>query len=244
MNSFEGVGNFEVKTVREGVFFEKALCLRHRIFFQREGRDEDKYDKFCEHLIVVDKDTNNVVGTYRLLLRSVADRNEGFYSETEFDIENIKSNCKGELLEIGRACVDRKYRAYQVINIMWKEIISYLERNKISYVFGCPSIDHPTPESVGKIVKFFKDKVFSLPQFQAYPLEGKQYPYEECICSFSDKEIIKLIPALLRGYLKMGALICSEPVWDKIFNTADFFILLDTKKMNISFKRRFYEGIN
>ncbi len=220
----------------------EAQALRHKVFFGSSGIDRDKFDKYCTHLVVVDKTTRKAVGAYRLLLGSVAKKNLGFYSEGEFDLRNIKKNCKGEILEMGRACVDKSYRRFPVINLMWKEIICFIAKNNVTYVFGCASINEPSPEKIGKLLAYFKKKHFSPAKFKVYPLKGKVYPYTEEtgeIKAEEENDVLRFMPSLVYGYLKMGAFVCGEPVWDKEFNTADFFILLDTSKMNELYKRKF-----
>lgn len=232
---------FKTHLVSDGELLKKAQLLRGKVFFGNANKDEDEFDKFCKHVVIVDKQTHDVVGTYRLLLGSAANDNVGFYSETEFDLSNIRKNCKGELLEMGRACVDINYRKYPIINIIWSRIISYIEENNVKYVFGCSSVDDPTPDKVGKILKFFKEKFFSPPALRVHPLEKKNYPYTEDVDDIvPSSQIIRLLPALVRGYLKMGAFVCGEPVWDREFNTADFFMILDVGRMNASFKGKFY----
>jgi len=233
---------FEVLLTRDGKLLAEAQSLRHKIFFGSNGKDKDKFDKYCTHLVVIDKNTRKVVGGYRLLLGSVASKNLGFYSEGEFDLSNVKKNCKGQILEMGRACVDESYRRFPIINLMWKEIISFITKNKVKYVFGCASINDPAPEKIGKVLIYFKKRHFSPVKFRVYPLEGKGYPYvinNDYLKSDEEKEILRFIPSLVYGYLRMGALVCSEPVWDKEFNTADFFMLLDTSKMNAFYKGKF-----
>jgi putative hemolysin len=227
--------NFEVLLIERGELLDKALTLRQKVFFNATGSDRDEFDKFCTHIVAIEKNTKAVVGTYRLLLGSVAAKNVGFYSETEFDLSNIKKNCRGQLLEMGRACVDLAYRRYPIINLMWNKILSYINDNKVKYVLGCASVDNPSPENIGKIFKFLKEAAFSTEAFRVYPLEGKKYPYSENIKSCSTTEALRLMPSLIKSYLKIGAVICAEPVWDKIFNTADFFMLLDMKRANLSY---------
>ena len=226
---------FKVIIVQGGRYLEKAQFLRRKVFFQDTKKDEDEFDRFCKHAVVIDRETNEVVGTYRLLLRSVAEKAIGFYSETEFDMSNIKKNCKGELLEMGRACVDEAYRKYPIINLIWKAILSYLRANEVKYIFGCASVDHPNPQKVGEIFKFFKSNCFSSPALRTQPLKHKSYPYLKDAPDIDEKEIMGLLPSLIKIYLKMGALVCGEPVWDKIFDTADFFMILDVQKMNLSY---------
>jgi putative hemolysin len=233
---------FEIFLVQDGKLLTEAQSLRHKIFFGSDGIDKDKFDDYCTHLVVMDKDTRQAVGAYRLLLGSIARKNVGFYSEGEFDLRNIKKNCKGQILEMGRACVDNYYRRFPIINLMWKEIISFIAKNKVKYVFGCASINDPNPDKIGKVLLYFRKHHFAPSEFMAYPLEGKGYPYNiqhDCLKTEGEKEIIRFIPSLVHGYLRMGAYVCSEPVWDKEFNTADFFMLLETSMMNAFYKSKF-----
>jgi putative hemolysin len=230
---------FEVVFVKERELLEEVKYLRGRVFFGHDKKDEDEFDEFCDHLAVIDKISKKVIGSYRLLLGSAAKKHIGFYSETEFDLKNIKKNCKGELLEMSRACVLPVYRKYPIINLLWRELFSYFAEHKITYIFGCPSIERPSPEIIGKLFKFFKEKYFAPSQFTVYPLKDKIYNFTRDIESYSQKEIVKILPSLMRGYLKMGATICAEPAWDSKFGTADFFMMLDVKDTNARYKKRF-----
>jgi len=231
---------FKTILVKDGRLLKDAQRLRKKVFFAQEGQDEDSFDKICQHLLVLNRKSQEAVGTYRLLLGSVAKKSLGFYSEQEFDLSKIKKNCKGELLELGRACVRKDYRKNRIINLLWKEIIRYMLRHKVKYVFGCASINNPTPKKIGKIYYLFKKRYFAPSKFQVKPLKEKRYPYLKNHQNFNEDKVFRLLPSLVRGYLKMGAYVCSEPVWDKEFNTADFFMLLDVERMNEKFKTRFY----
>ena len=229
---------FQISVVKNGRLLSKAQYLRHRVFFGGRGKDADRFDRFCDHLVAVDRKSQKAVGTYRLLLGSTAKKNLGFYSESEFDLSNIKKNCNGELLEMGRACVDSAYRKYPVINLMWASLLDYFKEKEVSFVLGCASINTPTSDKVGAILKFFRNNCSGPEKFSVAPLKGKEYPCSDG-AKLSDREIIKSIPSLVRGYLKMGAYVCGGPVWDKEFNTADFFMLLDIKKINKAYQQKF-----
>lgn len=238
MDNLPKQNRFKIKLVKEGKLLNDAQCLRGRVFFAGLKKDEDKFDKYCDHVIAVDTVNKSVVGTYRLLLGSIAKKIGGFYSETEFDLKNLKNNCKGEILEMGRACVDPAYRSTPIINMIWKSIRSYLAEKEVKYIIGCASVDNPTPEKVGKFFQFFKKHCFAQPELRVNPLKDIIYPYSKNI-EFREEEVIRMLPSLIKGYLKMGAFVCAEPVWDREFNTADFFMMLDTDKMNASFVKRF-----
>ena len=134
--------NFEIEITTNSEFLKKAQTLRCKVFFKDQGTDVDEFDEFCDHLVAIEKNTQKVVGTYRLLLGSEASRGIGFYAERIFDMKNIKKNCQGQLLEMGRACVDESYRKHHIINLMWGKILAYFKENNIQYVFGSAGINN------------------------------------------------------------------------------------------------------
>ncbi|RKY34207.1 MAG: hemolysin [Candidatus Omnitrophota bacterium] len=231
--------DFKVRLINGGEYLNSAQLLRGRIFLRQEKTEKDKFDKFCQHLVVIDKRINQVVGTYRLLLGSIAEKNIGFYSETEFDLGNIKRSCKGEVLEIGRACVHPDYRKYLIITLLWRGVLSYVEYNKVDFIFGCASIEDSHPLKIGKIFRFFKDNFFSPPRFRVFPLEDKRFSYIKYLDEYNKEEVLNMLTSLIRGYLSIGAFVCGEPAWDRVFDTVDFFMLLDVKRINNSFLRKF-----
>jgi len=238
MDFFE-TQDFKVSLVTNGEYLEKAQILRHRVFLRQEGRDLDAFDVFCRHLVVINKQNNDVVGTYRLLLGSEAERGRGFFAETKFDLANIKKYCNGQLLEMGRACVHETYRKHRIINLMWKAILAYMEEQNVSYVLGCSGFAHPTPQTIGVIYRFFKKNFYAPEKFRVYPLADFAYRYDTNSISMPDEAVMQMLPRLAQGYLKMGAFVCGEPAINKTFNTALFFMLLDTRNINKSYKERF-----
>lgn len=229
---------FEVKFVEENELLDEIKYLRGQAFFAKCAKEEDGFDEYSKHLAVIDRDTNKIIGSYRLLLGSVAKKHEGFYSETEFDLSNVKKNCQGELLEMSRACVLNSYRKYPIIKFIWKEIISFVEKNDIKYIFGCPSIDQASCEHIGEVMEFFKTNCFSEEKYRVYPLIGKEYKFNTPCNKPDSKTTYRGLPSLVRGYLKMGALVCSEPAWDNHFKTADFFMMLKVADFS-AYKEKF-----
>ncbi|MFA5271321.1 MAG: GNAT family N-acyltransferase [Candidatus Omnitrophota bacterium] len=229
---------FEVKFVENNELLDEIKYLRGQAFFAKAVKEEDEFDEYSKHLAVIDRDTNKIIGSYRLLLGSTAKNHGGFYSETEFDLSNIKKNCKGELLEMSRACVLDSYRKYPIIKFIWKEIISFVEKNDIKYIFGCPSIDEASKEHIGEVMEFFKTNCFSEEKYRVYPLAGKEYKFVAFVDKLDSKATYRTLPSLVRGYLKMGALACSEPAWDSHFKTADFFMMLEVANFS-AYKEKF-----
>ena len=47
------------------------------------------------------------------------------------------------------------------------------------------------------------------------------------------------VPALLKGYLRLGAWICGKPAWDPDFDTADLLVLLPLERVETRYARHF-----
>lgn len=230
---------FAIILVKDEKLLDEVKYLRGRVFFDKNEKEEDDFDSYSHHLAAIDKEKNEIIGSYRLLLGSDAKKHHGFYSETEFDLTNIKKNCQGQVLEMSRACVLSSYRRFPILKFMWKQIISFMLDNKVKYIFGCPSIENMDADYVGKLVSYFKANCFSQDHFRAYPLKEKICRYNSYTGNLDTKEILSSLPSLIKGYLKMGALICSEPAQDNYFRTVDFFMMLDVEKMNILYRKKF-----
>ncbi len=117
---------------------------------------------------------------------------------------------------------------------MWKEIVSFMQEHRVKYIFGCSSIENPSPAKVGKILNYLKIHHFSPPDFRVAPLVGKRYPYQDN-CRYQGNV---QLPSLLKNYLSLGAWVCGDPAWDKHFNTADLFTLLEVKRLNKNLLRK------
>lgn len=241
-------GRFIVKLAEYLDELESALRLRFDVFNTElnegldssylTGLDRDCYDDYCDHLVVIDTCCNRVAGTYRLLLGSVAENNIGYYSESEFDITPVKS-VMGEKLELGRSCVHRDYRNAGVINLLWAGIARYMEIYNVRHLFGCASLHTGDPAEVGMVYSYMNAFHRACDEFTVYPLKkfgSMNLPH------IADRETaFGKLPPLIKGYLRLGALICGEPAYDEVFGTTDLFLLLDTEKLISRYRRRFFQ---
>ena len=120
-------GGLAVGLARSNEELEAIQRLRYNVFTEElnvvfsdaaDGLDSDRYDPWCEHIMVKELDTDRVVGTYRLLTPANAVKAGGYYSETEFDISGL-GVLRQELVEIGRSCTHADYRNGSVIMLLW-----------------------------------------------------------------------------------------------------------------------------
>ena len=201
--------------------------------------DQDQYDEHAHHLIVIDKNSGDVVGTYRMLTKYIANSNGGFYSEGEFDLTNLK-NLPDEILEMGRSCVHKDYRSSGVINLLWAGIARYVQMTDAKYMFGCGSLHTHNVDEISEIYSYLKTKYYSDDKYRVFPLEKCIVPGLRDDVPLDDtRRIMKKIPPLLKGYFRTGALICGEPAMDAEFGTTDFFILLPTENITKRYQNHY-----
>ncbi len=236
----------EIKLATTFAEIDAALRLRFEVFnlelqegllasYDR-GYDKDAYDAYCDHLIVKDLSTGKVVGTYRLLRQSVAERNIGFYSENEFDLTKLK-NLPGELLELGRSCVARSHRNAITISRLWHAIIEYAQQRNIQYLFGCGSLHQSEVEQVQPLYAYLYDHYFAPESYQVHPVPVCRMKLNEELPVFYEaREISRQLPPVMKGYLRAGAMICSPPAFDAEFGTADVLVLLEMEKLTARYQ--------
>ena len=241
--------DFEIKIAKTTEEKSGALRLRFDVFknpgdsapksVSAKESETDAYDRFCDHLIVVDKTKNLVVGTYRLLLDSRVNPKIGFYSEKMFDIANIKALGQG-ILELSRSCVHKDYREGIVINLLWSGIAKYIKDNNVKYLFGSVRLNTTEPKQVSNFFSFVKNKYYSGDALRVYP--HKEYAFKKLSLDApldNYKETFRSLPPLVKGYLRLGVKFCGPPAWNPDFGSVVFFILFDTEHAPDTYKRHF-----
>jgi putative hemolysin len=243
------VNRFDVRITGDESEVREAQKLRFQIFnlemlkglqsSVEKELDVDPYDAFCDHIIVRDLAGGNVVGTYRLLLGSRAPRSLGFYSESEFDLKNIRKQ-EGELLELGRSCVHKNYRQSTIMDLMWQTIAAYVRSHRVRYVFGCASLPTMEPEEVSRCFALLKQTHYAPETLRVYPLPANSFSSLDDNARVNNPRAVSArVPRLIQGYLKVGAMLCGPPALDFAFGVTDLFLLLDTLKLSHEARRHF-----
>jgi putative hemolysin len=212
--------------------------LGARVGSRVEGIDRDRFDPHCEHLIVRDGDTFEVVGTYRLLPAARAEQIGGFYSEKEFDLARL-FHLRSELVELGRSCVHPDYRNGATITLLWGGIGQYLLAHDYRYLIGSASVS--LADGGANAAAVYRQ----LSEKHLAPIEWRVFPRcplpREMLSVNPGHEALsrQAIPPLIKGYLRTGAYVCGEPAWDADFNTADLFMFLPIANLNQRHATRF-----
>lgn len=207
---------------------DSCFALRSRYFTAGSEPvvDKDEYDKYCCHLIVTDSATKQVVGTYRLMRYDVARKNIGYYSETEFDLTNIKSKDL-KLVEMGRLCTADEYRHKNIVSMLWNGIYEYLDYYKLEYLSGTVSLPDDDITMTSKIYAYAKYKnMLAPPEFRVDPLPHCADKYFDPNYQVSDMVALrKELPKLFLSYLVLDTMICGASGHDDILKLNDFYIL-------------------
>ncbi len=242
------MAELEIKITTDQSEIREAQRLRFQVFnlemnkglkasYER-GLDVDDFDPFCDHLIVRDAPSKEVVGTYRLLLGSKASKHIGFYSEGEFDLSKIK-RLDGELLELGRSCARKDFRDRALIPLMWEAIAQYVSTHRVRYLFGCASLDTTDAQEVSECYSLLKRKYYADETLRVTPVAACRFEGANDDVPIADEHALFVnLPSLIKGYLRLGAVVCGPPALDREFGTADFLLLLDMHKLSAEYLSR------
>jgi putative hemolysin len=196
-----------------------------------QGEDRDQFDDVCDHLMVEDTELGRIVGTYRVQTGAMAAAGLGYYSAQEFDFTAYEG-MRREVVELGRACIHREYRSFEVLNLLWRGIVQYALPRGGRYLIGCSSVTSQDIE-VGSAMYHRLKEFLVAPELRTNPTPAFAFP-------LLDEPIEKpQPPKLLRAYLTVGAGIGGPPALDREFKTIDFLTLLDLEKMAPSARARY-----
>lgn len=248
-------GDLDVRLATSPGEIAAAQALRYHIFYEELGarptpamsairRDIDDYDAVCDHLLVIDRGggRSRVVGTYRLLRQMVAVQHQGFYSAGEYDLTPLLAIAEPgqQLLELGRSCVAREHRNSATIALLWRGIASYLHAHNISHMFGCASLPGTDPDACSAELSYLHHHHLAPPELRARTLPQHFVETERLpIGSYDPKAAARALPPLLKGYLRVGAIIGHGAFVDRQFNTIDVFVLMPVERIAARYSERF-----
>jgi len=233
---------YTTRLARDGSELQAAQALRFAVFNLElneglaeslaTGLDADPFDEVCDHLLVEHVPTGDIVGTYRLQTGLTAATHRGYYSEQEFDFRSFE-RVRGQLIELGRACVHRQHRNLVVLGLLWKGIAEYAHERGGRYLCGCSSITSQDPAVGASAYTELCRKHLAAAAWRTQPRPDFECPLDQ----LADEP--PKIPKLLRAYLSMGAKICGPPALDRQFKTIDFLTLLDLHSIPALVRSRF-----
>ncbi|HTJ77485.1 MAG TPA: GNAT family N-acyltransferase [Rariglobus sp.] len=196
------------------------------------GFDEDEFDAVCDHLLVIEAGSGEVVGTYRMQTGASAASHRGYYSAREFDFAPFEA-ARPEIVELGRACVSVAHRNQSVLGLLWKGIARYAQSHRARYLVGCSSLTSQDPARGLLAYAQLAGRHLAPPAWRTAPL-----PAWRCAAEIKTVEAVP-VPRLMSAYLSVGAKICGEPAIDREFGTIDFLTWMDLQSMPARVWRKF-----
>ncbi|MBC7741696.1 MAG: GNAT family N-acetyltransferase [Bdellovibrionaceae bacterium] len=228
----------------------QCFRLRHEIFCKEmagrvtnSGLDFDEYDSSCDHLMIIHRSTNEVVGTYRMNYSGTAFK---FYTHSEFEISQWLDDQNEPFIELGRACIHSEHRRGAVISLLWRGIVEYMKSFEADKLIGCSSVKVTDSRSAALIFSYFQltgatnDEIF----FPREKYHMKDYLFWMMVFSRGlspnqMEEAEEKIPSLLKSYIKAGAKVCSYPALDMDFNCIDFMTVLKRSELDEKYAKKF-----
>ena len=251
-------GDFEVRLAENAAEIDAAQALRYRVFYEEmkarptpdvaaRRRDFDAFDQVCDHLLVLDRRRGDgpggIVGTYRLIRRSAAARMGRFYSSAEFDIQPM-IDFPGEVLELGRSCIERDARNTATMQMLWRGIALYAFHYNIQVMFGCASLPGTDPSQHGLPLSYLYHHHLAPPEIRVRALASRYVKMDTLAPEdYGARKELARVPPLIKGYLRLGGFVGNGAVIDSEFNTTDVFIIVKTELVTEKYIRHYERGI-
>ncbi len=247
------IGSLGVRLARGPADVQAVQALRYRVFYQEmtarptadmasEGRDFDDFDKICDHLLVTDHEQETggrVVGTYRLLRRSRVPAGGRFYTAAEYDISRLLS-LEGEMVELGRSCVDPGYRSGGAIQLLLRGIGAYATYFECVAMFGCASLPGTSVAAVADQLRYLHRRNLAPEAIRPRALPERYTPMDPTPAeTLDERRALISLPPLVKGYLRAGCKIGDGAVVDEQFQTIDVCVVLHMDLISAKFRSRY-----
>lgn len=251
------IGNLEVRLARGKGDLKRAQRLRYHVFYEElsaipdtmamiSRRDEDAFDALCDHLLVIDHGAQEkgrrpwprrprIVGTYRILRQDVAELNDGFYSQGEYDIAPMLETLGKDMsvMELGRSCVLKEYRNRRTIELLWQGIWTYAREHGVGAMIGCASFEGTDPRRHAEALSYLHHHArapepWNVRAHDSVYVDMNMMPPAQ----IDMRRAIRSLPPLIKGYLRVGACFGDGAVIDHQFGTTDVFVVLPVESID------------
>jgi L-ornithine Nalpha-acyltransferase len=242
-----GTECIEVRLAASSDEIRAAQRLRYRVFYEEmgarpsprtkaSGLDRDDFDEVCDHLLAIAG--GEVVGTYRLIRREAAQRVGGFYSAAEFDIAPLLAHA-GPVLELGRSCVDARWRNRGAVQQLWQGLAGYIVHHRIGLLFGCGSLAGTDLDALAPQLAYLHENHLAPEELRPRALSSHGDAILRSPSAYEPRRVLHSLPPLLKGYLRAGASVGEGWVIDEQFNTTDVLVVLGTEAITRRYRFRY-----
>ncbi|HHZ18611.1 MAG TPA: GNAT family N-acetyltransferase [Acholeplasmataceae bacterium] len=240
-------GDIEIRLTRNLEELKETMRLRYHellLYYNADNKNSeelfrDEYDELADHLVAVNVKTNEIVGTYRLIHKDLLPAEWKFPTEKEFDISTLKNE---NIMEISRAVVKKEYRTGSTVILLWRGLMNYAIARGVKYIFGTASFPGIDPLALAHPLSYVYYNHLSPTRLQVPALPNGAHPINLLPKAEVDPTLAKRqLPALVKGYINIGATFSAEAYVDRYFNSVDLFVLVDTEKISSKYIHRFMD---
>lgn len=249
---------FEVRLARDEREIRAAQRLRYTVFVEEMGAsasaeehelrlERDRFDPYFDHLLLIDRQRDasegaNVVGVYRLMRGSVAAREQGFYGQSEYDLSRL-INMDREAVELGRSCVHPDYRGGAGMHLLWSGLGEYVISRGIEILFGVASFPGTDLQALAQPLSHLHHNHLAPEDLRVRTVEGHYVSMDRLpVDQIDARQAMRLMPPLIKAYLRLGGVVGDGAFVDHDFNTIDVCLLMDTTRMATRYKDMYSRG--
>lgn len=235
---------YTIKFAKTREEVEAAQRLRYNVFKQeldrnflfQNGIDRDKYDEQVHHLIVVNNESDSIIGTYRLQSYEQAMAGKGFTTSVRFKLDQLPDHILKNAVEVGRACISEKHRSGRVLFLLWKGLAGYLEHFNKRYLFGYAALESKKPNVALQTLEYLEKHNHIHPEYHIEPREGYRLQWSGDMPKTDEIDI----PPLFQNYIDVGCKVCGGPSYDPELDLYHFVILLDVEAISEQTRKMFF----
>ena len=243
---------FQVRLARCEADLLAAQRLRYDVFVRElggggalvdhdRGLEKDALDPFFDHLLLIEKSSQDVVGVYRLMRPEQAERAGRYYSEAEYDLGPLLVSGR-RILELGRSCLRRDMRGGIGMHQLWMGLARYVAEHRIEVLFGVASFHGTDIAALSQPLSLLHHRHLA-PEALRVRARPEAFQRMDLIAeeALDRKAAMMRIPSLIKAYLRLGGCVGEGAFVDHGFNTTDVCLIMDTATMSER-QARIYAG--
>jgi len=221
------MGGLEVRLARTKGDMRRAQRLRYHVFYNEMAAIPDVMASLSRRA--------RVVGSYRVLRQEIADLYDGFYTQGEYDIAPLieAKSPSYNFMEMGRSCVLKPYRTRRTVELLWQGLWNYIREHGVDVMVGCASFSGTDPRQHAMALSFLHHNALAPTGWRVRAHNRLHVDMNMMPASDIDhRQVLRALPPLIKGYLKLGAYVGDGAVIDHQFGTTDILMILPVEDIN------------
>lgn len=204
----------------------EAQRLRAAVFREQTGArlaglepDSDSFDAYCQHVIVRDQLSRDVVASTRVLVDRDARLAGGFCAETAFDFQDFLRD-RGRVMEIDRICVLSGCRQRPAISLLFSGIARFLDVHAFDWVMVRTNLSPAFGACESLLLR------------HGLPGHARVAPWQPLPAAAARTNAQGPLPALVQECLALGARVAGPPSWNETFACVDLLLVLPAARLD------------